>query len=597
MPSCIHLYGSEHGNCPQPTAGDGGHCLWHNPAVRKGDAYVPELLAQADRLAKGDLAEYHLAGLVWPRASLPLRNLRGADLADAFLDGADLGGSDLSGGSLRRASLKHADLHGARLTGCDLTGVNLSGADLRGADLSAAVLNGTILLGADLRGANLAGAQVAGFLWNRLTRFAGVTGLEAGVAIGDQDATQSFITPLALGERAEGELSALGEVDPAALKTRVFSPLPRSATTVAAIPLALAAPAAPAPAAGGAAGGRGHGPASARRGRRGRDHAAARDRRRRWRRHRAATPSAQRSEQERAGLQRQHDADLAEIRRFQGRDREHDDGVAAAKQEAAVRRAEAEQLRAALRESENEVVRLRGADDRATVLAIKLAEAQDLNREIARQTSRQDQLSRILAEGVSRLQQDKEKLTAERDQHVVDESRARQFEGEATASRGTIASLGKERDELLGQNQKLLGELLGAQRDIERYLARVNATHLQDYLTESDHKAPLLPVVAGKPLALSGDYLLTLRIEPGAQPGQVGCLVVAQRPPAATNPEITVVLYDQDERPLRRFSYSFPHVDDGRPFVSSATTVACDRFPAFVRVQVAPGLDDLAAHK
>jgi len=58
-----------------------------------------------------------------------------------------------------------------------------------------------------------------------------------------------------------------------------------------------------------------------------------------------------------------------------------------------------------------------------------------------------------------------------------------------------------------------------------------------------------------------------------------------------------VVLYDQDERPLRRFSYSFPHVDDGRPFVSSATTVACDRFPAFVRVQVAPGLDDLAARR
>jgi uncharacterized protein YjbI with pentapeptide repeats len=592
MPSCSHLYGAEHGSCPQPIAGEGGHCLWHNPAVRKGDAYVPDLLAQADRLAKGDLAEYHLAGLVWPRASLPLRNLAGADLADAFLDGADLGGSDLGGASLRRASLKTADLHGARLAGCDLTGVNLSGADLRGADLSGAVLNGTILLGADLRGANLAGAQVTDFLWNRLTRFAGVTGLEAGAAIGDQDATQSFITPLAMGEHA-GEVSALGEVDPAALKTRVFSPLPRSASTVAAIPALAAAPAArrrdPAALLGAAlillALGLGAGGAIAR-----------------MRLPAAGAPApgagdAERFAHEREGLQHQHDADLAEIRRLQGHDREHDDSVAAARQEAAVRRAEAEQLRLALRESENEVLRLHGADDRATVLAIKLAEAQDLNREIAHQTSRQDQLSRILADGVSRLQQDKERLTIERDQHVVDEARARQFEGEATASRGAIASLSKERDELLGQNQKLLGELLGAQRDIERYLARVNATHLQDYLTDSDHHAPLLPVVAGKPLALSGDYLLTLRVEAGTQPGQVACLLVAQRPPAATNPEITVVLYDQDERPLRRFSYSFPHVDDGRPFVSTATTVACDRFPAFVRVQVAPGLDDLAAHK
>jgi hypothetical protein len=597
MPSCNHLYGAEHGNCPQPTAGDSGCCLWHNPAVRKGDAYVPELLIQADRLAQGDLAEFHLAGLVWPRASLPLRSLRGADLADAFLDGADLGGSDLSGASLRRASLKHADLHGARLVGCDLTGVNLSGADLRGADLAQAVLSGTTLLGADLRGANLAGARVADFRWNRLTRFAGVTGLEAGQEIGDQDATQSFLTPLAMGA-SEGELSALGEVDPAALKTRVFAPLPPSASTVAAIPLpALSLPPRrrhPVLWAGAAlvliALGAGAGialprlrtllPATAA------SSAAA-----------AGGEAAQRLAQENEGLQHQHAADLDEIRRLQGQDRAHDDGVAAARQEAAVRRAEAEQLRVALRGSENEVLRLHSADDRATVLAIKLAEAQELNREIARQTSRQDQLSRILADGVSRLQQDKEALTVERDQHLVDETRARNFENEATAGRSVIANLGRERDELLGQNQKLLGELAAAQRDIERYLARVNATHLQDYLTDTDRHAALLPVVAGKPLALSGDYLLTLRLEAGAQPGSVSCQVVAQRPPSATNPEITVVLYDQDERPLRRFSYSFPHVDDGRPFVSSATTVACDRFPAFVRVQVAPGLDDLAAHR
>jgi uncharacterized protein YjbI with pentapeptide repeats len=597
MATCAHLYDAEHGNCPQPAVGGSGTCLWHNPAVQKSDTYVPDLLIQADRLANGDLAEFHLAGLTFPRACLPLRNLRRADLKDAALDGADLGGADLSGACLRRASLKHCDLHGARLSGCDLTGTNLSGADLRGADLSDAVLHGTSLLGTDLRGANLKGARIDDFHWNRLTRFAGVLGLEASTTITDQDRTQSFPSPLAMGG-ADEEISALAESDPEALKTRIFAPLPPSASTIIAPPPLVMPPAAaqrwPLVAAaaialvlGGAVGvslGR-------------------------TRLELVTTPSPAVPEQataqeqwaaierEHAAARTQHEADLAEVRRMQGLEREREDAITAAKQEAAVRRAEAEQLRGSLRESENDVLRLRGADDRATVLAVKLSETQELVRELSRQGSRQDELSRILADGVTRLQQDNQHLTTQRDQHVVDETRAHQFETEATASRGLISSLTKERDDLVGQNQKLLAELLGAQRDIERYLARVNATHLQDYLTESDHKAPLIRISPGKTIALSGDYLLTLRVDAGALPGSVLCQVVAQRPPSATNPEITVVLYDQDERPLRRFSYSFPHVDEGRPFVSTATTVACDRMPSFVRIQVAPGLDDLDAQK
>ena len=71
--------------------------------------------------------------------------------------------------------------------------------------------------------------------------------------------------------------------------------------------------------------------------------------------------------------------------------------------------------------------------------------------------------------------------------------------------------------------------------------------------------------------------------------------VVVQRPAAAANPEVTVVLYDRDQRPLRRLSHSFPHIDAGKPFVAVSTTVACDRFPAFARVLIAPGMDGLSA--
>jgi hypothetical protein len=598
MGSCHHLYGSEHAPCPHPAAGDGELCIWHNPAVAKSDDYVAEVLAHADELAKGDLAEFHLAGLVWAKAALPLRNLRAVDLRDAFLDGADLGGADLGGANLRRASLKRADLRGARLVGCDLTDTNLSGADLRDADLSGAILSDTVLLASDLRGANLAGARVTDFRWNRLSRFAGVKGLEAGEARGDGDETQTFLTPLALGDH---EVSALAETEPALVKTRVFSPLPTSTSTVMAPPpdLSLIRPGAsvppPSPAPGRArrwplavaaalalAVGGGGGIAATRL---------------LVHRQPAGAPAPVPVDLAHHAADQQHEADLVEIRQLQAHERALGDDLAAAKQEAAVRRAEAEQLRTSLHESENDLVRLRSADDRATVLALKVAELQKLNGELARQSARQDELSRILADGVARLQQDNQRVTAERDQHLIDEKRTRQLDAEATQARAELAMLKQERDSLQGQNQKLLGDLLTAQRDIERYLARVNATHLQDYLTEDDHKAPLLPVTAGSPMALSGDYLLTMRIEHGTQPGTVQCQVVAQRPPSATNPEVTVVLYDQEQRPLRRLAYSFPHVDDGRPFVFSTTTVACDRFPAFARVLVAPGLDDLAARK
>ena len=154
-----------------------------------------------------------------------------------------------------------------------------------------------------------------------------------------------------------------------------------------------------------------------------------------------------------------------------------------------------------------------------------------------------------------------------------------------------------ERDTLLTNNQQLTGDLQSATRDIERYLARVNATHLQDYLTGDNNTVPLLAIQAGKPLALTGDYLLTLRVDHGSQPGTVLTKIVVQRPNSATNPDITVVLYDEQHQPLRRLAYSFPHVDAGRPFVASATEVACERFPAYARIYVTPGLDGLSAKR
>jgi uncharacterized protein YjbI with pentapeptide repeats len=747
---CKYHYLATQSPCPHPAGAESPYCIWHNAAVRKSDPYVRDLLLQADTLAKGNLVEFHLAGLVWPKAPLSLRNLRRADLRDAFLDGADLAGADLTGANLGRTSLKHADLRGARLAEADLRSANLSGADLREAILTDAFLADTSLLGADLRGADLTGARINNFRWNRLTRFAGIRGLDLESACGASDDTRAYLAPLIRPDQGpvdlETEPSALDDLDPEQAQTHVFMvvapvsmPVPPPATEIpAAIPtplpiprphpgwmvaavaamvlamvgwgvgvlglmtaakrkpptapitapttaalsaqergtlqhqhetdlaeirrlqgrerqlndnlgtakqetetfraeagklkLALAEkpPTAPAPA-----------PAPAttvlsakERSDLQRQHEAdLADLRRLQERERQlndnlgtakqeaeqlraeagklklalaekpptapapAPASAVLSAQERSNLQRQHEADLVEIRRLQERERQLNEVLGAAKQEATQLRAEAGKLQLALGESATSEDRMLTAEDRASLLAQRVEELQRLNAELARQSSRQEQLGRLLADGTARLREENLALVRQRDERDANLERAAALQTEADHLHTELATVTHERDGLQGENQKLLGDLAATQRDLERYLARLSATRLQDYLTEDRRAAPLLTLVPGRPVALGGSYLLTLRVDRGAQPATVQAQVVVQRPPGAVNPEVTVVLYDDEEHPLRRLSYSFPHVDAGVPLVSSSTTVACDRFPRFARVLVTPGLDGLSAQK
>lgn len=596
MPACRHSYQDPHAPCGIPATAEGERCLWHNPLVAKNDAYIPDLLTQADALGQADLTEFHLVGLHWPGAHLPLRKLTRADLRDAHLDGADFSGAEMSHANLRRTSLKRADLRGAKLAGADLSYTNLTEADLRDADLSGAKLNGTVLNGCDLRGANLAGATIVDFRWNRRTRFAGVKGLEANRTSGsaDSDPTQAFPAPLALGA-ALGDPSGLEDPDPELTRTHVFAPSIASQTPDVRAPSApsVAAPLSLPPrrhqwaiaaslvvAAGGAALGawglmqRASGHVSP-----------------------VAIAPDEHLQQEVANLQRQHEADLEQLRALQGQLRDSGDQGSALKNEVALRRAEVDSLKNALRAVESDLLRLHGADDRATVLSLRVDELTHLNAELARETGRQEHVGRILADGVGRLKSENQALAAERDQQQIDRRRLAESESEVVRLRDSLTQITRERDDLVTRNSKLTSDLLAASRDIERYLARVNATHLQDYLTDDQSRVPLLTVVKGKPVAMSGDYLLTLRVDPGEQPGTVSTKLVVQRPPGATNPDVTVVLYDEQQQPLRRIAYSFPHVDAGKPFVASSSEIVCEKFPVFARVLIAPGLDGLSAKR
>ena len=579
--ACQHVFSDPRRSCGHAVPAGSDRCLWHNAAVGKADPYVKALFLHADNRERG-FAETHLAAIDLKDVDLSGRDLEGADLRDAMLDGCRLGDAILADANLRRASLRGADLRGADLRGANLTGTSFVGADLREADLSGAVLDGTVLLGADLRGANLEGARVADFQWNRLTRFHGVRGFDAKTGPSDGDTTQVFLAPVAMADLDSSERIAL-DPDPELARTRVFTvgrsgsaelPPPES---ILPSPAAIVRPGLRWPwllvpaLAGLLIGGAGIAlvrPAV------------------------PPTPEAQELE----SLRAQREADGQQIRTLQDQATGLADQLATLQQSTGADSARAELLREQLGEAQADLARLLDADDRATAVQTRADEQELLSRDLAGVTARQERMSRILADGVERYRADSERLAGE-----LGEARSRVASLEATQAENVrlkqrVSVLGNERDNLAGQFKAANAELTTAKKDIERYLARISGSQLAGLLTEEGGGAPLIAIVPGKPVSLGGDYLVTLAVTPGkTHPATIELQLVIQRPVAAANPDATVVLYDERKKPLRRVATSFPHVDQGAPFVSVGASVSCDRMPAYARVVLAPGIDEVAA--
>ena len=576
---CAHIYDQSRAACPHTLPAEADRCLWHNPAVAKGDAYVARLVAAAAASANGDLVEARLAGLVGPGLRLAGVDLSRADLRNAELDGADLTGALLTGANLRRARLAGADLSGA-----DLTGTNFTGADLHGARFAGACLEGTLLNAADLSGVDLGKAEVRSLRWNYRTRLEGVTGLE--IAAGTADETRP--------NPAQGG-GSLADPDPEDDRTREFRPISTDDSTkrLAATASDLFAPAGPnqsvlpAPSRRGpwvavavvavvlAAAGTTLGVWGLRT-------AAAVP-------HQAATAASERD----AAL-RQAEANLAEVRSLQAQAAGLEAATASArsdmqraKDEAAVRRAEAEDARRRLVAAETDLVRLRDADDRSALMALRLDEAKRLARDQAVEMAKQERVGGILSAGVRQLRDENARLSKAVDERITEERRGDLLAAEVSRLRQENEGLKTDRAGLAERERRLSGDLVESRRAIEAYLARVAEADLGAVLGDDAAKLPLLTVKAGSPIALGGgDYLVSLRLDPVA--GGVTAKLVVQRPAGLANPDIGVILYDRQERPLRRLGFGFPHIDAGAPFASATATVACETFPAFARVIVSP---------
>ncbi len=536
--------------CPHPTLPGADLCLWHRGGVPKGDAYVPALIQKADASANGDLEDACLVGLVMPGAELPGRNLRGADLRDADLCGAKLCGSDLGRAILRRARLRQADLSLTVLAGADLTGCDLTGADLSGADLSGALLDGTVLLGANLSEATLTGAQIRSFAWNRRTRLDGVQGLQPEAFHGsgtarssldddpELDRTHLYLVPVSMANepgtdlRPDTEGAHSSPLTPHRWRRPTALVLLGAASFLVGIMGALVVAQTrrtPEPMAPVIASATGPG---------------------------IVPPTASVD----PGWRDQ-------VRFHQG---------------------EAQALRQRLTEAEAELSRLRAADDAAVVAGERLATAQADRRALAGASARQETVGRILADGVDRLTSENLALTTARDELQAQATRLPGLEREAAALAKELTTIRDERDALSHELVTGRNELAQARTVIERYLTRVRATALEDDLV-TGRDAPLLALSPGVPVALGGDYVVTLRCDGQVErDGMVTMDLVVQQPTGGSAPDIAVVLYDAKQQPLQRVSYSFPQADMRRGFVSAGSRLALNHFPSFARVTLTP---------
>lgn len=602
MSACCHRYDDPERHCTLPATPGNTVCIWHNHRLRKSDVYVALLLERVLTLIGDDLEGYQLSGLQWPRADLHGRCLKAADLRDAQLPGSSLADADLRASILRRANLQNADLRRADLTGADLQHVNLRGADLREACLREADLDHAVLIAADLRNADLTDARLDHFAWNRRTLFTGARGFEAGE--NEDDITQVFIAPLAMATRDSALVDEAH--DPERDKTHYFVASSGSAE----IELADAPPDAVINA-------RPHAPVEPSK------PAAPAVPQRVVRMPRfvyyvvaaslivaflcsgAAVWALGRLRNYEADLERQQptitrpnqittgDQALWQ-QRLADKDRQIQnlaDELKQAREASSQHEARLAKLQADVEGHRLTIARMRTREDEAQGLALRFRELKREHLALLQQNQRLHDTARILNKGLKAVSDERDELKSFKQERLT-----QHFDRERLQE--TVDQLQQEKQTLLAKHENLqlintnLQQRLGeAEQSLNSFLSRIEGSRLKEFLNDETDDEPMHPIIAGKPLVLGGDYLLTLRLDRGTRPDTVQSRLVIQRPTHKALPDVTLLLYDEQGAALRSMSYSFPASDGSSPFAAVESLITAPRFPAGVRVLINPALD------
>jgi hypothetical protein len=622
MGRCSHAYNDDPDRqCPHQATEGAAYCIWHNPNLRKTDAYVGLLLERLlPRLA--DLDGFLLPGLRWSKARLPQLSLTGIDLRDALLPFADLHGSQLRQAVLRRATLVDADLSGVDLSGADLTMANLQGADLRGARLREAILVGANLRGADLRDADLVGAVLDNFAWNRHTRFSGIAGFdpegEATLA-GEDDETQVYAAPLALGSHHSADLPS-GSWNPEWERTHLYRSgisdrqgLEARRPSEALLGLeedqfatpasgSRLQPSAPKPVA----------PTPARRFHPSHGYYAllaasllltmiacgfilvlknhldrGQDRITQLAGELAATqqqPVVDQSTKPPGELQQ----------RIEQRDRQYDRLVEENGQLQEERRQLLSRIETLVNDNTERRLALSRLETRDNLMQELRDRHQTLEREHADlllQNQRLHDTARILNKGIESLQVEHDELAEFKQKHVNDYYNYTRLQASVDQLRKENTTLTARSKSMQLINESLQQRLQEAEQSLNTFLAHLEGSRLKEYLSRGNDDEPSIPIEAGKPVVFGGEYVLTVRIDPDEEAGMVRARLVVQRPPHKHMPDVNLLLYGRSGEIIRGISASFPANEPGKAFASIDTRISCSEFPQGIRVLVNPALD------
>ncbi|TVR08401.1 MAG: hypothetical protein EA401_13960 [Planctomycetota bacterium] len=592
--------------CPRQAHGAGTWCIWHNSQVSKRAEYVVTLLREELKRSQGEANGFHLQGLIWPQAQLADCQLNEADLRDCVLPDANMRGVQLNDSDCSRAQLSGVDLREASLRNADLSHAHLAGADLRGADLRGARINETVFLDSDLRGARLDGAIITSFTWNRFTRFQDVSGFDAPVPRGDTSdhETMPFPSPLAAANYAEGISSSqrrsLSNVDPNWSKTRVFRQGSRQQSVHQGLHALTP-----------------------------RDSTGEPDQRstmvfnprrhawsdRRWWAAAAVVVAWAIGASLIAGYFASTRAEspprLVEVpgERLDPPTTQSDDPQEAAFYLRQIQRRDAEvsQLRRS-NEALNE--RLQNMDSQRIALQADIARLQDAAdanvqyREDIRQLRRTvqnigyhnrrlEETAEILVSGNTALQEERDQLHQQVQQRFEELEEVTRYRDQRDQALADLAELEEHLAHLTEDRNRLRRELERSSATFERFLTRLEGTGLEKYIRGEEDRGPLLHISPDRALTLGGDdLLLSLRVTPAERSGRVVVTVVMQRHQQQELPDLSIILYGEEGRALRRLGFSFPSSGSSGPFITAITEIDSPHFPTAARVSAARGLDD-----
>ena len=217
---------------------------------------------------------------------------------------------------------------------------------------------------------------------------------------------------------------------------------------------------------------------------------------------------------------------------------------------------------------------------------------QERHRQLRLRTERNEDMASILSKGVQELSAREQQLSQRTFDETSLRSRIETLQNELNRHQAARKALSEELTRAQNRNEQLFADLSEASLQLEQVVSQVRGTALEQLLHSSHEEAPLVQIIPGRPITFGGDYLLTMHVNPGNQADSVATRLVIQGPHNEQIPDVEVIFYGSDGKPLRKMRLGFPDSDSTRGFASAHTELSMSEFPTSARMIVSQAVPD-----